>query len=91
MITTDQIAGKYLGTLENCVPDSLGNLKIELNDVLWSIASGLEYLHQRSIVHGQLRLASVFLFKSGLRVVAKISDYGLQQKVGHVFNLCKLP
>ena len=80
-----------MGTLENCVPDSLGNLKIELNDVLWSIASGLGYLHQERVIHGQLRLASVLLFKNGPRVIAKLSDYGLQQKVGHVFNLCKLP
>ena len=51
----------------------------EIPNILWSITSGLEHLHQKDIVHGRLCLANVSVFKRGSETMVKLSNYGLQQ------------
>ncbi|KAH9483782.1 Serine/threonine-protein kinase STY17 [Psilocybe cubensis] len=44
--------------------------------ILIDAASGLEYLHNRGIVHGDLRGANILISRTG---VARLSDFGLSQ------------
>lgn len=49
--------------------------------LLCEITEGLEYLHSRDIVHGDLRGANVLISEDG---VARLSDFGLSKFLENV-------
>ncbi|KAF9533346.1 hypothetical protein CPB83DRAFT_845111 [Crepidotus variabilis] len=52
------------------------NIHVDRPKLLTEIASGLDYLHSKDIVHGDLRGANVLVSKDG---TAKLSDFGVSK------------
>ncbi|KAI9205519.1 kinase-like domain-containing protein [Polychytrium aggregatum] len=65
------------GTLRSYLTDNAGRLEVEEKlRLMYQVASGMTFLHQRSIVHGDLKTLNVLLDK-GYNAV--ISDFGMSR------------
>lgn len=61
---------EYL-TFENFIPQQT------VQDILLGVAHGLIALHQRGVIHGDLKLSNVLLCKDrNAEIIAKLSDFG---------------
>ncbi len=50
-------------------------------DIISQIAAGMAYLHDKGIVHGDLKASNVLVNHRGGHIDAKITDFGVSQKI----------
>ncbi|CAM6073660.1 unnamed protein product [Sphagnum tenellum] len=50
-------------------------------DIISQIAAGMAYLHDKGIVHGDLKASNVLIKHHGGQIDAKITDFGVSQKI----------
>lgn len=62
----------------------------EIEDLLFQIASALDYAHQAGIVHGSLKLTNVLVLAADKGVRLLLSDFGLNRLVGEGIALLNL-
>ncbi len=66
----------HLGQYFNKYPKKFDDITIKL-DMMCQIASGLEYLHGKDIVHGDIKPNNILVTTSQAKDIAKIGDFGL--------------
>ena len=49
--------------------------------IFWQILNGLNFLHERGKVHGDISMDNIFVIKSQDGVIVKISDFGLSSLI----------
>lgn len=70
-----------LGSLYNLIESNYQQLqrgKIRVQ-IMIDVAKGLEYLHNKSIIHGDMKSPNILLCEEGGSLKAKISDFGLSR------------
>jgi len=55
--------------------------QVEAIDIISQIAAGMAYLHDKGIVHGDLKASNVLVNHRGGHIDAKITDFGVSQKI----------
>jgi len=50
-----------------------------LKNILFGIVKGVKYLHDRRIIHGDIKPANILIFKEDKKYVAKITDFSLSR------------
>jgi serine/threonine protein kinase len=50
-----------------------------LKDILFDICKGVKYLHDRHIVHGDIKPGNILLFKENKKYIAKLTDFSLSR------------
>jgi serine/threonine protein kinase len=48
-------------------------------DILFDISLGVKYLHDRHIIHGDIKPANILVFKENKKYVAKLTDFSLSR------------
>lgn len=48
--------------------------ELEIKSIVWQLILGLDYLHDKGLIHGDLRPANILMTKTG---AVKLSDFGL--------------
>ncbi|XP_074105729.1 cyclin-dependent kinase 9-A-like [Cotesia typhae] len=48
--------------------------ELEIKSIVWQLILGLDYLHEKGLVHGDLRPSNILMTKTG---AVKLSDFGL--------------
>ncbi|KAL2914203.1 hypothetical protein HK105_206298 [Polyrhizophydium stewartii] len=76
MIITELCAAGSLADALKLTPDPFDDAEIAF--VLWSALEGLAYLHERNIVHRDLKAANLLLTDTG---VVKLADFGVAEKL----------
>lgn len=61
--------------------------KVNLNNahklnITWQILKGLEYIHSKDILHGDLKTDNIIIFRDSKEDILKISDFGLSVPSG---------
>lgn len=69
------------GDLERFLPSNISLVEIEARRLTLQILSGLAHLHVRSIIHGDIKPANIFLIEDSGAMLALLSDFGLSVKV----------
>lgn len=54
--------------------------------IMIDVIKGLEYLHNKSIIHGDIKSLNILLAEEGGSIIAKISDFGLSKIYTNVLN-----
>eukprot|EP00604_Paraphysomonas_vestita_P002413 CAMPEP_0174819382 /NCGR_PEP_ID=MMETSP1107-20130205/2568_1 /TAXON_ID=36770 /ORGANISM="Paraphysomonas vestita, Strain GFlagA" /LENGTH=425 /DNA_ID=CAMNT_0016032751 /DNA_START=683 /DNA_END=1957 /DNA_ORIENTATION=- len=70
-----------LGSLYNLIesnPQQLQRGKVRVQ-IMIDVVKGLEYLHEKSIIHGDMKSPNILLCEEGGSLKAKISDFGLSR------------
>lgn len=50
-----------------------------IKDILFNIATGVKYLHDRCIIHGDIKPANILLFRENKKYIAKLTDFSLSR------------
>ena len=68
------------GSVDNLLKEKQGPLAIdEAVPIILEILDGLEYAHERGVVHRDLKPGNLFLTQKGGSRIAKVGDYGLSR------------
>lgn len=75
------------GDLSKLIPARCCIEELEARKLCMQILSGLAYLHQQRIIHGDVKPENIFLTYQRAAYIAKLSDFGLSIQVpeGHTF------
>ncbi len=74
------------GTLQDYLSGQVPETDLKPSDIMWQVSFGLDYLHQNSIVHGDLKAKKILLLKrEGMEVMLKITGFGILGSHGKVF------
>lgn len=60
-----------------CNLNKLYRYKTDIRKILYDIALGVKYLHDRKIIHGDIKPSNILLFRENGRYIAKITDFNL--------------
>ena len=70
---------KFKGSLDTLITDDVIG-KFSTVEILWQIAFDVSHLHEKNIVHGQLKPANILVQESSAKKITfKVSDYGLDK------------
>jgi serine/threonine protein kinase len=50
-----------------------------LKDILFDIVKGVKYLHDRNIIHGDIKPSNILIFKEEKKYIAKLTDFSLSR------------
>lgn len=67
------------GTLRNFMASSVRLTRADIISIVSDVLAGLAYVHQRRLVHCDVKPENILLRYSGDRWIAKLSDFGLAQ------------
>lgn len=49
----------------------------DINSILYNVCLGVEYLHSRNIVHGDIKPSNILIFKNDKKYAGRITDFSL--------------
>jgi len=62
-----------------CNLTKISRYKVDVKKIMFDVCLGIKYLHNYNIVHGDIKLSNILLFRNGKEYMAKISDFGLSK------------